>query len=73
MFISLGGMGNVAATVSKLGGKSAFCGMVGDDILGSLYLQDLREMEFYLLFLQTLKIQLAYCYHSFYVMDNDLF
>jgi sugar/nucleoside kinase (ribokinase family) len=43
MFISPGGMGNVAVTVSKLGGKSAFCGMVGDDIFGSLYLQDLRE------------------------------
>jgi ribokinase len=43
VFISPGGMGNVAVTVSKLGGKSAFCGMVGDDVLGSLYLQDLRE------------------------------
>ena len=43
IFISPGGMGNVAVTVSKLGGKSAFCGMVGDDIFGNLYLQDLNE------------------------------
>jgi sugar/nucleoside kinase (ribokinase family) len=43
IFISPGGMGNVAVTISKLGGKSAFCGIVGDDILGNLYLQDLRE------------------------------
>src|SRR3989442_3546442 len=38
-----GWVGNVAVTLSHLGGKSAFCGIVGDDILGNLYRKDLIE------------------------------
>src|SRR5690348_18247639 len=38
-----GGVGNVAVLLSKLGGKSAYCGMIGNDLLGNAYHQDLKK------------------------------
>lgn len=39
--ISLGGTANVSVCVSKLGGKSAFIGKVGDDYFGKIFVEDL--------------------------------
>ena len=39
--ISPGGVANVAADISKLGGKPAFIGKVGDDYFGRLFIEDL--------------------------------
>lgn len=41
--VEFGGAGNVAAGLSTLGGKAAFIGKAGNDILGRLYIQDLRK------------------------------
>jgi sugar/nucleoside kinase (ribokinase family) len=38
-----GGTGNVAVTITRLGGVAAFCGVVGDDPLGRAYRNDLKE------------------------------
>jgi sugar/nucleoside kinase (ribokinase family) len=38
-----GGTGNVAVTISRLGGSAAFCGVVGDDALGRAYVRDLKD------------------------------
>jgi sugar/nucleoside kinase (ribokinase family) len=43
MSISPGGIGNVAVLLSKLGGKAAQGGMVGNDLLGNAYSQDLKK------------------------------
>src|SRR5439155_23259693 len=43
MSISPGGIGNVAVLLSKLGGKAAHCGVIGNDLLGNTYLQDLKK------------------------------
>jgi len=42
---ALGGGGNVAAGLSRIGGSSAFIGKAGRDLFGKLYLQDLKENE----------------------------
>ena len=41
--LSPGGSGNAAVLLSKLGGKAAHCGMIGNDPLGGMYLQDLKK------------------------------
>jgi sugar/nucleoside kinase (ribokinase family) len=38
-----GGVGNIATMVSRLGCKSAFCGVVGNDFLGQMYKKDLEK------------------------------
>ena len=38
-----GGSGNIAVGLSTLGGRAAFVGKAGDDVLGKFYVQDLRE------------------------------
>src|SRR5438132_12331629 len=43
MSISPGGVGNVAVLLSKLGGKGAHCGVIGNDFLGNIYSQDLKK------------------------------
>ncbi|OLC92253.1 MAG: hypothetical protein AUI92_05580 [Thaumarchaeota archaeon 13_1_40CM_3_38_6] len=43
--ISPGGIGNVAVTLSKLGGKAAQCGVIGNELLGDMYRQDLQKKK----------------------------
>lgn len=38
-----GGMGNVGATISRIGGTVSLCGAVGDDLLGKAYAKDLEK------------------------------
>ena len=45
VFSSGGGGTNTAATFSKQGFKTAFCGAVGDDIMGRDFLRELKEMK----------------------------
>ncbi len=42
--VTPGGSGNVAATISHLGGKTALIGKAGQDAYGRAYLQDLESM-----------------------------
>lgn len=55
MSISAGGAGNVAVLLSKLGGKTAHCGVVGDDLLGELYYSDLKKNKIRPLLFKNLK------------------
>lgn len=41
----LGGSGNVAEGLSKIGSKTAFVGKIGQDFFGNLYLNDLKEKK----------------------------
>jgi len=43
--VSPGGIGNVAVTLSKLGGKAAQCGVIGNELLGDMYRQDLQKKK----------------------------
>ena len=43
MVMSPGGSANVAFYISKLGGRAAFTGKVGDDYFGRMFVGDLRE------------------------------
>ena len=45
VFASGGGGTNTAATFAKQGLKTAFCGAVGDDIMGREILRELKEMK----------------------------
>ena len=45
VFSSGGGGTNTAATFAKQGFKTAFCGAVGDDIMGREILRELKEMK----------------------------
>ncbi|MEK7080379.1 MAG: carbohydrate kinase family protein, partial [Patescibacteria group bacterium] len=45
VFSSGGGGTNTAATFVKQGYKTAFCGAVGDDIMGRDFLRELKEMK----------------------------
>jgi len=43
--MSPGGTANIAVGISKLGGKSAFIGEVGDDYFGEIFIKDLEANE----------------------------
>lgn len=55
VFASGGGGTNTAATFAKQGFKTAFCGAVGDDIMGKELLKELTEMKIDTKFVLTKK------------------